>query len=242
MRPANGRPRSTGATRASEALGRLLNRHTGETVKLIGMLDSPYVRRVAISLQLLGLRFEHQSLSVFRTFSEFQQINPVVKAPTFLCDDGEVLMDSTLILQYAEALAHPRTLMPSDLQELQHDLRLTGLALAACEKSAQIVYERGLRPPEKVHAPWVNRVTGQLLAAYSSLEHELARRPLDVTSTSIRQAGVSVAVAWQFTRQMLTEIVPAAGYPHLVAFSAAAEALPEFMAAPYGDGTYKCDD
>jgi hypothetical protein len=61
-------------------------------VKLIGMLDSPYVRRVAISLQLLGLRFEHQSLSVFRTFSEFQQINPVVKAPTLLCDDGEVLM------------------------------------------------------------------------------------------------------------------------------------------------------
>ena len=37
-------------------------------MKLIGMLDSPYVRRVAISLQLLGLRFEHQSLSVFRGF------------------------------------------------------------------------------------------------------------------------------------------------------------------------------
>ena len=58
-------------------------------MKLIGMLDSPYVRRVAISLQLLGLRFEHQSVSVFRTFSEFQRINPVVKAPTLLCDDGE---------------------------------------------------------------------------------------------------------------------------------------------------------
>ena len=73
-------------------------------MKLIGMLDSPYVRRVAISLQLLGLRFEHHSLSVFRTFAEFQQINPVVKAPTFLCDDGEVLMDSTLILEYARRL------------------------------------------------------------------------------------------------------------------------------------------
>ena len=67
-------------------------------MRLIGMLDSPYVRRVAISLQLLGLRFEHQSLSVFRTFTQFQQINPVVKAPTLICDDGEVLMDSTLIM------------------------------------------------------------------------------------------------------------------------------------------------
>ena len=117
-------------------------------MRLIGMLDSPYVRRVAISLQLLGLRFEHQSLSVFRTFTQFQQINPVVKAPTLICDDGEVLMDSTLIMEYAEAVARPRSLMPSELQELQHALRVIGLALAACEKSVQIIYERGLRPPE----------------------------------------------------------------------------------------------
>ncbi len=209
-------------------------------MKLIGMLDSPYVRRVAISLQLLGLRFEHESVSVFRTFSEFQRINPVVKAPTLLCDDGEALMDSTLILEYAEAVARsaarPRTLAPTNLQELQHELRLTGLALAACEKSAQIVYERGLRPPEKVHQPWIERVSGQLLAAYGALEQELARQPLEVTSASIRQAGVSVAVAWHFTQQMLPQVVPAAKFPHLVAFSAAAETLAEFIAAPYGEG------
>lgn len=210
-------------------------------MKLVGMLDSPYVRRVAISLQLLGLRFEHQSLSVFRTFPEFRKINPVVKSPTFLCDDGEVLMDSTLILEYAEAVAHPRSLRPSDLQELQHDLRLTGLALAACEKSAQIIYERGLRPPEKLHQPWVDRVTGQLLAAYEALEQDLERRPLEAASPSIRQAGVSVAVAWHFTQQTLPEVVPAAGFARLVAFSAAAEALPEFRAAPYGEGTYRHD-
>jgi glutathione S-transferase len=208
-------------------------------MKLIGMLDSPYVRRVAISLQLLGLRFEHQSLSVFRTFDQFQQINPVVKAPTFVCDDGEVLMDSTLILEYAEAVARPRSLMPAGVQELQHDLRVIGLALAACEKSVQIVYERGLRPPEKLHEPWVARVTGQLLAAYGALEDEVARRPLAVTSSDITQAGVSAAVAWHFTQQTLPEIVAAAAYPALVALSAQAEALPEFQAAPYGDSTYR---
>ena len=206
-------------------------------MKLIGMLDSPYVRRVAISLQLLGLRFEHQSVSVFRTFPQFQQINPVVKAPTLVCDDGEVLMDSSLILEYAEALARPRTLMPPDRQALQHDLRLTGLALAACEKSAQIVYERGLRPAEKVHQPWIDRVSGQLLAAYAALEQELAREPPAVTRSTIRQSGVSVAVAWHFTQQVLPQVVPADEFAHLVAFSAAAEALPEFIAAPYGEST-----
>lgn len=211
-------------------------------MKLIGMLDSPYVRRVAISLQLLGLRFEHRSLSVFSTYAEFQQINPVVKAPSLVCDDGEVLMDSTLILQYAEALAQPRTLMPTDRRELQHALRLVGLALAACEKSVQIVYERGLRPPEKRHDPWVQRVTGQLLAAYGELERELDRRPLAATPSALNQAGVSVAVAWHFTQRMLPELVPAADFQRLAAFSAAAEALPAFQAAPHGDGTCRNQD
>ncbi len=58
-------------------------------MQLIGMLDSPYVRRVAISLQLLGLHFEHRSVSVFSTFAQFQKINPVVKAPSLICDDGK---------------------------------------------------------------------------------------------------------------------------------------------------------
>ncbi len=52
---------------------------------LIGMLDSPYVRRVAISLQCRGLAFEHHSVSVFRHVDEFRAINPVVKAPTRWC-------------------------------------------------------------------------------------------------------------------------------------------------------------
>ena len=47
-------------------------------MKLIGMYDSPYVRRTAISLQLLGVPFEHQSVSVFSTFAQFRAINPVV--------------------------------------------------------------------------------------------------------------------------------------------------------------------
>ena len=169
-------------------------------MKLFGMLDSPYVRRVAISLQLLGLRFEHQSLSVFRGFDAFRRINPVVKAPTLVCDDGEVLMDSTLMLDLAEALARPRTLMPAALPQRQHALRLLGLALAACEKSVQIVYEHGVRPPEKLHEPWVTRVTGQMLAAFDELEQELAREPLDASTEGITQAGVTAAVTWFFVQ------------------------------------------
>lgn len=76
-------------------------------MQLIGMLDSPYVRRVAVSLQLLEVPFEHRAISVFGTYEQFRQINPVVKAPSLICDDGSVLMDSTLILDYAQSLACP---------------------------------------------------------------------------------------------------------------------------------------
>jgi len=207
-------------------------------VQLIGMLDSPYVRRVAISLQLLGLPFEHRSISVFRGFDQFRQINPVVKAPSLVCDDGEVLMDSTLILEYGEALAAPRrSLMPADIGEKQHALRLIGLALAACEKSVQIVYEHELRPPEKQHGPWLTRVEGQLLATYSALEQAVVRQPLAATSDTLTQAGVSCAVAWHFTQNMLPETVRPADHPALQAHSTRAEQLAEFLAAPHGAST-----
>ncbi len=205
-------------------------------MKLIGMLDSPYVRRVAVSLQLLGLTFEHRSLSVFRTYEEFGRINPVVKAPTMVCDDGTVLMDSTLILEYAHALARPRSLLPADPQALARDLRVTGLALAACEKAVQIVYERGLRPPEKLHQPWVDRVTGQLLAACAGLERDLAQRPLPAEPEALTQGGVAAAVAWRFIQAMLPEVVPARDHPVQAALSAQAETWPAFALAPHGEG------
>jgi len=216
-------------------------------VKLIGMLDSPYVRRVAISLQLLGLRFEHEPISVFRTFDQFREINPVVKAPTLICDDGEILMDSTLILDYAEALAEPgRSLkLPNsnngaiNVAELRRMLQLVGLALAVCEKSVQIVYERTLRPVEKQHAPWLDRVSGQLLAACNALETALKYRPLPVKSSTINQAGISVAVAWYFVQQMIPDVVPAGSHPALCVFSSKAETLQAFTAAPHGPGTYR---
>ncbi len=130
-------------------------------MKLIGMLDSPYVRRVAISLDLLGIEFEHAPLSVFSTFEEFSRINPVVKAPTLLLDDGSVLMDSTLIIDYFETLSTPESkLLPSQPQALARALSTLGLALTACEKAVQIVYEHNLRPAEKLHQPGSNASPG----------------------------------------------------------------------------------
>ncbi|NBF04999.1 glutathione S-transferase [Pseudomonas sp. Fl5BN2] len=201
-------------------------------MKLIGMLDSPYVRRVAISLKCLDLPFEHHSLSVFSTFEQFKAINPVVKAPSLVCADGEVLMDSSLILDYLETLAGPaKSLMPKTVPERLHELRLIGLALAACEKAVQIVYERNLRPAEKQHGPWLERVGGQLQAAYAELEEELRKRPLP-RDGSLGQAAISLAVAWSFSQMMVADQFSPGQFPAVRDFAEYAEQLPVFLDTP----------
>jgi glutathione S-transferase len=202
-------------------------------MRLIGMLDSPYVRRVAISLECLGVPFGHEAISVFSTYEEFRAINPVVKAPSLVCDDGEVLMDSSLILQFVEATRTGGDSLWSlgDATRMQHEMRAVSLALAACEKSVQIVYERKLRPPSAQYEPWVERVQGQLLQAYAGLEHEVQTRHA-VFAQPRNQASITTAVVWQFTQSMLASIVPAEKHPGLAELSARMERMPEFLKYP----------
>ena len=200
---------------------------------LVGMLDSPYVRRVAVSFKRMGLPFEHQAVSVFRHLDRFRGINPVVKAPTLVCDDGTVLMDSTLILDYAEELAAPeRRLMPAAGAPRRETLRLNGLALAACEKAVQIVYEREQRPEDKRHLPWLERVSGQANAAFEALEIAAAKARPWLLGERLTAADVMVACAWRFGQYYDADVILASRYPALVAYSARAEALPEFASTP----------
>ena len=106
------------------------------------------------------------------------------------------------------------------------------LALAACEKTVQIVYELELRPPEKQHAPWLERVRGQAEAAFDALEAELACTPWPRQAQRLTQAGVSAAVAWSFAQRMLPGQLSTARCPHLADFTDWAETLDVFTRAP----------
>ena len=58
---------------------------------LIGQYDSPFVRRVAISLHHFGLAFDREVMSVFGDFDELTRQNPLGRVPALRLDDGEVL-------------------------------------------------------------------------------------------------------------------------------------------------------
>lgn len=198
-------------------------------MQLIGMLDSPYVRRVAITLRLLDVQFQHRSLSVFSTYDEFHRINPVVKAPTLILDDGQALMDSTLIIDLIEHQSG-RSLMPGESAARIRATRLLGLALAAMEKAVQRYYEQQ-RPQDKQHSPWQDRVEEQLHAACAALERELNEQPLP-RDERLDQAGLSIAVAWTFIQLLHARYIPADTYPALRDWTAYAESLEAFKAIP----------
>jgi glutathione S-transferase len=202
-------------------------------MRLIGMMDSPYVRRTAISLRLMAIPFTSERVSVFRHYETFASINPVVKAPTLVTAGGVVLMDSSLILDYLERLVPAeRRLTPSTVTEHARALRIIGLALAACDKTVQIVYEHTLRPAEKQHQPWLDRVRGQVLSAYDLLERELGTGEDWLFDSRLSQPDITTAVAWRFTGDTIGDVVKAGNYPALSRFSKRAEALPEFLAWP----------
>ncbi|WP_079435259.1 glutathione S-transferase family protein [Zoogloea sp. LCSB751] len=202
-------------------------------MKLIGMLDSPFVRRSFITARMLGIPFEHQSLSVFRNFDEFHAINPLVKAPTLVFDDGEVMVDSTHIIAWLERIAPPgKSLFPSDAAALRRCLQLTSLGLAAAEKSVQRVYEMQVRPKECRDPDWLRRVEGQIRDTYAVLERHVGDADW-LCGARPTQADISVAVAWRFTHYSAPGLVASSDYPALAALAANAEALPAFMAADY---------
>jgi hypothetical protein len=116
--------------------------------------------------------------------------------------------------------------MPPDRAGHEIALRRIGLALAACEKTVSILYERNLRPAEKHHQPWLDRVLGQLLLAYGALEREAS--PDWFTGEELMQPQITTAVAWRFTQHNFPQLVPAGDFPKLAVLSARAEKLAPF--------------
>jgi hypothetical protein len=80
---------------------------------LIGMFDSPFVRRVAVSMRLLEIPFAHRNWSVGKDQSEIRRYNPLGRVPTLVLDDGETLVESSAILDYLDDRVGPaRALLP----------------------------------------------------------------------------------------------------------------------------------
>ena len=201
---------------------------------LIGMFDSPYVRRVAISLKRLELPFEHRNWSVGADFDRIRTYSPLGRVPVLVMDDGTVLVESGAILDAIDDLVGPtRALLPAGGSSRREALRLIALAVGAGEKARDQLYERMVRPPGKYHEPWVARCREQMHGALGELEAGVSQRALGswLVDDRLTQADITVTCLGTLLNDTLHVFEggdPA--YPSLSAFVAHCEALPEFQA------------
>ena len=84
-------------------------------MRLIGNYLSPYVRRVAVSLNILEWPFELDEVFVFKDPAVVRRYNPLVRIPVLVLDDGSKLFESGAILDEIDRLAvTDRCLTPSE--------------------------------------------------------------------------------------------------------------------------------
>ena len=203
-----------------------------ETMILVGQYDSPFVRRVAITLSLYGMAFERKVLSVFTDFEAVLAINPLGKVPVLELTDGERLFDSRMILDYLDELVDRETsLMPRNRTDRLRVLRVEAVALGLAEKSFERGIEFARRNPEKIDIQWAERLKRQILSALSWLEN-LQPSPW-LCCDRLTRADITCAVTFTFLREKQQITLAPGVYPALEAHCAHCEGLPEFKASPY---------
>jgi glutathione S-transferase len=199
---------------------------------LIGMFDSPYVRRVAITLKLLEIPFDHGNWSVGADFDRIREYSPLGRVPVLVMNDGAVLVESSAILDSIDDLVGPgRALLPATGALRREALQLISLAIGAGEKAREQLHERMVRPAEKYHEPWVARCREQMHGALGLLEASCQRRaPATwLVDERLTQADITVACICTLLNDSLGLFGEASRYPALQVHLDRCEKLPEFQ-------------
>jgi glutathione S-transferase len=197
---------------------------------LIGQYDSPFVRRVGIALTLYGIPFEHRPWSTFGDADKIRPYNPLTRVPTLVLDDGEVLIDSTVMLDYVDGLVPAeKRMFPIAEPARRRALKVATLGVHTGEKAVSLFYEKVLH--KEVSDVWTSRCRTQISGALGVLEADRAARKTDYWfGDQIGHADIAVAAALRFIGEAHPGIVSMTDFPALAAHSQRCEALPAFQA------------
>lgn len=133
---------------------------------------SPFVRKVRMAAAILGLDGEI-NLDPSNTQDENDSIrgqNPLGKIPALLLDDGRVLYDSRVIVEYLDAVAGGGKLIPVDMDARFEALRVQALGDGIADAAILIVYETRYRPDQEPNETWLAMQRGKIERALTALE------------------------------------------------------------------------
>jgi glutathione S-transferase len=197
---------------------------------LIGQYDSPFVRRVGVALELWGVDFDHRPWSVWADADQLAAINPMRRVPTLVLDDGEVLIESSAILDALDEMVGPaRAMLPGAGPERRRGLKVCALATGLGDKAVSLFYEGLLH--EAPSQTWIDRCRAQIGDVLTALEADRALSPSAFwLGDAIGHADIAAACALRFTREAHPGLFDAARWPGLAAHGEQCEALEAFQA------------
>ena len=198
---------------------------------LIGRYLSPFVRRVGTALRWLAIPYEHRSLSPAKDAEAIRAINPLGKVPVVMLDDGEILIESTAILDSMLETVPGQTLLPGSGAARRQVLQRTGIMTSALDKAVAAMYEKTKRPPEKIHEPYLNDILTQCRAGVDQVERLVAAGQYrGVSSPTL--ADITAAVGYSFIHFVLPDMVNEQNHPHLAKLAQDFEQTEAFKACP----------
>lgn len=142
-----------------------------EKMKLFYSTTSPYARIVRIALIEKGLEPVQHLTDPWKDDPELLAANPSARVPALVLDDGRVLTESLLIVQWLE-LAYPeRSLLGADPAAT---LSKAGTALGAIDAAAAIIIGRRMTDAGFDESPVGLRRRRSIIEAVKRLERDLA--------------------------------------------------------------------
>ncbi|MBW6419832.1 glutathione S-transferase family protein [Rhizobium sp. XQZ8] len=196
---------------------------------LIGQYDSSFVRRIGIALTLYGLPFEHRPWSIFGDVDKIQPINPLIRVPTMVLDDGDVIVDSPSMIDHIDSLVPPDLrLLPQAEPERHRAIAIMALATGFADKGAALFYEKQLHDHPSEF--WMDRCRRQMLGVLDSLEMKRSSiASIYWFGEQFGHADIAVACAIRHISEAHPGLIHLESYPALAAHCASMEALPVFQ-------------
>ena len=165
-------------------------------MRLYSATASPFARKVRVCLLELGLSDQVELLDAASTPIAPSDVlilqNPLGKIPCLVCADGAALYDSRVITRYLNDLAGGK-LYPSGAQ-LWDTLTLEATTDGMMEAAVLMVYEKRVRPEDKVYNVWIEAQWDKVSRALDALENGWIGHldgPLDMA-----QIGVGVVLEY----------------------------------------------
>lgn len=204
-------------------------RASSRAMKLIGRNHSPYVRRVAVALQMAGIPYEQEFWGLFADADLIRTVSPMRRVPALVLDDGAVLIDSAAILDHladvhgAEAIGLPATGL-----ERRAVTQVVAWAIACVEKMIAAAQEKGNRTPDMIQHDLIGRIEAQAHVGFAALERRLAGDWF--VDGRLTQADAMTAITLSFAGFFAPGLIAAGQYPRLQALVERVEGLAPFKA------------